>query len=87
MVHSPATDRPPKTAVRDPVVGMSVSADAEYRTEHAVRQYDFCTKGFIWMSRCRDISSATGTASVPWMLDATPYMRERSAGRAFQTPL
>ena len=66
MVHSPATAHPPKNARSDPVCGMSVSADAEFRTEHTGREYLFCSRD------CRDRFQA----------DPERYLPETPAGRA-----
>ena len=66
MVQYPATAHPPKTALRDPVCGMSVSADTEFRTEHAGREYGFCSRD------CRDRFQA----------DPERYRPETPAGRA-----
>ena len=59
MVRSPATAHPPKTALRDPVCGMSVCADAEFRTEHAGREYLFCSRD------CRDRFQANPERYLP----------------------
>ena len=65
MMHAPAKAHPPSNGLRDPVCGMSVSADAEFRTEHAGREYRFCSRG------CQDRFQA----------DPERYLPETPTGR------
>ena len=76
MMHSPATAHPTSTGLRDPVCGMSVSADTEFRTEHAGREYLFCSRG------CQDRFQANTARYIP----RTPTDRAESSEEGRRHP-